>query len=255
MNMTHDEARSLEGKSVLITGASRGIGAGCARAFLAAGASVTLAARDGDALETFAHSLGAEDRVHAIAADASDPEQVSDLVATARRRFGRIDAAVNNAGTSHRPVPLADLPLDEFDRVLALDLRGVFLAMRAEIPAMLESGGGAIVNVSSTASSKGVPGLAAYAAAKAAVTALTRTAALDYAGEKIRVNAIAPGPILAGPILAAPPEAREQAAGWVPLGRLGRPEEVAAAAVWLVSEQASFITGATVPVDGGHTAR
>jgi NAD(P)-dependent dehydrogenase (short-subunit alcohol dehydrogenase family) len=253
--MTQHGARSLEGKSVLITGASRGIGAACALAFLAAGSTVTLAARDGDALAAFAHGLDAEDRVHPVAADASDPDDLARLVEAARGQFGRLDAAVNNAGTSHRPVPLADLPLDEFDRILALDLRGVFLAMRAEIPAMLQAGGGAIVNVSSTAGIKGVPGLAAYAAAKAAVAALTRTAALDYATQNIRVNAIAPGPILAGPILDSPAQALEQAAGWVPLGRPGRPEEVAAAAVWLVSEQASYITGATLPVDGGHTAR
>jgi len=255
MMMTTDGLHPLAGRVALVTGASRGIGAACARAFLAAGASVSIGARDEHALSTLAETLATPGRVLAFATDVTDAATLSRLVEATVERFGRLDAAVNNAGTIHRPTPIADLNPDEFDRVVAADLRGVYLSMRAEIPAMLEAGGGTIVNISSAAGIKGVPGMSAFAAAKAGVIALTRTAALDYSAQNIRVNAIAPGPILAGPILNAPTQAREQVAAMVPLRRMGRPEEVAAAAVWLSSAQSSFVTGTTLAIDGGQTAR
>jgi len=255
MTMTIDGPQPLAGRVALVTGASRGIGAACAEAFLAAGASVSIGARDEHALSTLADRLDAPDRVLALATDVTDAAALSRLIDATVERFGRLDAAVNNAGTIHRPAPIADIDPDEFDRVVAADLRGVYLSMRAEIPAMLDARGGTIVNISSAAGIKGVPGMAAFAAAKAGVIALTRTAALDYSARNIRVNAIAPGPILAGPILNGPPQLREQVAAMVPVRRMGQPEEVAAAAVWLSSAQSSFVTGTTLSIDGGQTAR
>jgi NAD(P)-dependent dehydrogenase (short-subunit alcohol dehydrogenase family) len=250
-----DISQPLAGRVALVTGASRGIGAACARALLAAGAQVTIAARDQRALSTLAEGLDAGARVLAVAADVTDAGALLRLVTATVERFGRLDAAVNNAGTSHRPTPIADIDPDQFDKVVATDLRGVYLSMRAEIPALLEAGGGTIVNIASTAGIKGVPGMSAYAAAKAGVIALTRAAALDYSTKRIRVNAIAPGSILAGPILNAPPQALDQAGAMAPMRRMGRPEEIAAAAVWLSSSQSSFVTGTTLAVDGGYTAR
>jgi NAD(P)-dependent dehydrogenase (short-subunit alcohol dehydrogenase family) len=253
--MKTDAVQPLTDKVVLVTGATRGIGAACAKAFIAAGASVSISGRDQQGLSAFAESLDAPGRVFAFVADATDAAAGARLVAATVERFGRLDAAVNNVGAIHRPAPLANVDPAEFDYAVAANLRSVYLSMRAEIPAMLDIGGGAIINITSTAAAKGVPGMAAFAAAKAGVVALTRTAALDYSRRNIRVNAIAPGLTLAGPILNAPPQAREQAASMVPMRRMGQPEEVAAAAVWLSSAAAAYVTGATLPVDGGYTAQ
>lgn len=250
-----DALQPLAGKVALIVGASRGIGAACARAFLAAGASVAVSARDEQALTGFADNLDAPGRVLALAADATDAPALARLVAATVERFGRLDAAVNNAGAIQRPAPVADIDPAEFDHVITANLRSAYLCMRAEIPAMLQAGGGAVVNITSTAALKAAPGMSAFAAAKAGVAALTKTAALDYATQNIRVNAVAPGPTLAGPILNAPLQARERAAAPVPVQRLARPEEIAAAAVWLNSDAATYVTGTTLPVDGGYTAR
>ncbi|HYU86559.1 MAG TPA: SDR family oxidoreductase [Kribbellaceae bacterium] len=169
--------------------------------------------------------------------------------------YSRLDAAVNNAaGGGHRPTPLAEVAVDDYDSALAVSLRGVFLAMKYEIPAMLDSGGGSIVNMSSTAGLNPVGGLAGYVSAKAGLIGLTRTAALDYAARGIRVNALAPGPILTEQLERAGEEAQARAAGALPIQRLGRPEEVAAAAVWLCSDASSFVTGSTLPIDGGMLA-
>lgn len=250
-----DAFQPLAGQVALITGASRGIGAACARALLAAGASVSICARDEQALSAFATSLGTPGRVLALAADATEAPALARLVAATVERFGRLDAAVNNVGAIHRPTPVADIDPGEFDHVIAASLRSTYLSMRAEIPAMLQAGGGTIVNITSTAAIKGAPGMSAFAAAKAGVAALTKTAALDYCTRRIRINAIAPGPTLAGLILNAPPQVRERAAALVPMQRMAQPEEIAAAAVWLSSDAATYVTGTTLPVDGGYTAR
>jgi NAD(P)-dependent dehydrogenase (short-subunit alcohol dehydrogenase family) len=246
----------LEGRVAIITGASRGIGAATSRAFAAAGAAVALAARDEAALARLADQLVAGGgRAIAVPTDVADPASVERLVDRTVGAFGRLDLAFNNAaGGGQRPTPLADLPVDAYDSAITITLRGVFLSMRYEIPAMLEAGGGAIVNMSSTAGLEGVGGLAGYVSAKHGVIGLTKTAALDYADRNLRVNALAPGPILTDNLKRAGEDAQRLAALAMPMRRIGRPEEVAAAVVWLCSDQAAFITGATLPIDGGKLA-
>jgi len=246
----------LEGRVAIITGASRGIGAATSRAFAAAGAAVALAARDEAALASLADQLlSGGGRAIAVPTDVADPASVERLVDRTVGAFGRLDLAFNNAaGGGQRPTPLADLPVDAYDSAIAITLRGVFLSMRYEIPAMLEAGGGVIVNMSSTAGLEGVGGLAGYVSAKHGVIGLTKTAALDYADRNLRVNALAPGPILTDNLKRAGEDAQRLAALAMPMRRIGRPEEVAAAVVWLCSDQAAFITGATLPIDGGKLA-
>lgn len=248
--------RLLEGKVAIVTGASRGIGAVAARAFAAAGATVVLAARDEGALSAVAEQITANGgRALVQPTDVGDAGAVERLVKATTDAFGRLDAAFNNAaGGRHPPTPFADVPVDDFDSVLRISLRGVFLCMKYEILAMLASGGGAIVNMASNAGLRGVRGIAGYVASKHGVIGLTKSAALDYAVQGIKVNAVAPGPILTERIAALPDEQRSPIGRAVPMQRVGRPEEVAAAAVWLCSDQASFITGATIPIDGGKLA-
>ncbi len=169
--------------------------------------------------------------------------------------FGRLDVAFDNAGEGHMPTPLGDITVEDFDRCLRVNLAGAFLSMKYEIAAMLDGGGGAILNMSSTAGLGGVRGMGAYAASKHGVIGLTRTAAIDYAARGIRVNAIAPGPVLTEKIAQLGDAIHEQICQAVPMRRIGRPEEIAAAAVWLCSDEAGFITGATLPIDGGRTSR
>ncbi len=246
----------MSDKAAIVTGASRGIGAAVARAFHEAGARVALVARDGAALDRLAEELGGGDGLAlALTADVADTEAMEGAVERTIEEFHRLDFACNNAaGGGHPPTPLAEVPVEAFDSGIAVGARGVFLSMRAEIPAMVGSGGGAIVNMSSTAGLEAVGGLTAYVAAKHAVEGLTKVAALDHAADGVRVNAIAPGPILTDNLERAGPAAQEAAARAMPLGRVGRPEEVAAAVLWLCSEQAGFITGTTLTIDGGKLA-
>lgn len=246
----------LDGKVAVITGASRGIGAATARAFSAAGASVALAARDQAALDALADELSTSGHgAIAVPTDVGDAAAVERLVVETVRAFGHLELAFNNAaGGGQPPTPLPDLPVDAYDSAVAITLRSVFLSMKYEIPAMLESGGGAIVNMSSTAGTEAVGGLAGYVSAKHGVIGLTKTAALDYASRGVRVNAVAPGPILTENLERAGPAMQERAGLAMPMRRIGQPDEVAHAVVWLCSDQASFTTGVTLPIDGGKLA-
>jgi NAD(P)-dependent dehydrogenase (short-subunit alcohol dehydrogenase family) len=246
----------LDGKVALVAGASRGIGAATASAFARAGAAVVLAARDKDALETVAEGIRAGGgQALAVPTDVGDPASVEQLVRQAEATFGRLDAAFNNATDGPMPAPLADLDVDGFDRAIRTNIRGTFLGMKYQIPALLRAGGGTIVNMSSGAGGlQGVANLAAYAAAKAGIVAMTKVAALDYADQGIRVNVVAPGPILTWHLEQAGEEAQRLAGQSTPMRRVGTSEEVAAAVLWLCSDQSSFITGVTLPIDGGQFA-
>ncbi|MGO4105548.1 SDR family NAD(P)-dependent oxidoreductase [Leifsonia sp. YAF41] len=251
-----DVAGPLAGKVALVTGASQGIGAAIAQALAEAGARVILAARGEEALARQVESIeAAGGSAVAIPVDVTSEDSVRNLFEAITARFGRLDAAVNNAaGGGLPPTPLADWPVESFDSAIAVNLRGTFLCLKYEVELMLENGGGAIVNLSSTAGEQGVAGLTGYVASKFGVGGLTRVAALDYAASGIRVNAIAPGPILTDRLAAAGPAAQAGAARAVPLGRVGRSDEVAAAAVWLCSDASSFVTGTVLAVDGGRLA-
>jgi NAD(P)-dependent dehydrogenase (short-subunit alcohol dehydrogenase family) len=176
------------------------------------------------------------------------------LVDQAVAAYGRLDAAFNNATDGPLPAPLAEIDPDDFDRGIATNVRGTFLGMKFQIPAMLRGGGGAIVNMASVAGLNGVANLAAYVAGKAGVIGLTKVAALDYADQGIRVNVVAPGPIVTHHLEAAGPEARRQAGLATPMRRTGTVSEVARTVLWLCSAGSSFITGSVIPVDGGQSA-
>ena len=245
----------LQGRVALVAGASRGIGAATAEAFAAAGAAVVLGARDLPALESVAQRIESRGgRALAVRADVADVDSMQNLVGRGVAAFGRLDAAFNNATDGPMPGLLADLDPDEFDRGIRTNVRGTFLGMKYEIPAMLESGGGAIVNMASVAGVRAMTNLAAYVAGKGGIIGLTEVAALDYADRNIRVNVVAPGPILTYHLEQAGPEAQHLAAQSVPMRRVGTTAEVADVVLWLCSERSSFVTGATVPVDGGQLA-
>jgi NAD(P)-dependent dehydrogenase (short-subunit alcohol dehydrogenase family) len=251
-----DSHRCLEGRVALVVGASRGIGASVSRAFAREGAAVALAARDGAALDRLASELrDAGSQMLALPTDVGDADAVSRLIEQTVAQFGRLDIACNNAaGGGHPPTPLAEVDIAAFDSAFAVNLRGVFLAMKYEIPAMLATGGGAIVNMSSTAGIQAVSGLAGYVSTKHGLEGLTKVAALDYAEAGVRVNAVAPGPILTDNLSRAGPGAQQAAAAAMPMRRIGQPEEVAAATVWLCSDAAAFVTGTTLVIDGGKLA-
>lgn len=239
----------------LVAGASRGIGADTAKAFTRAGYAVVLGARDTDALARVVDEIEREGgRAVAAKTDVGDVGSMSGLVELAVKTFGRLDAAFNNATDGPMPAPLADIEPDEFDLGIRVNVRGTFLGMKFEIPAMLASGGGAIVNMASVAGVRAMTNLGAYVTAKAGIVALTETAALDYADRGIRVNVVAPGPILTHHLLRAGEQAQRMAAASVPMARVGTTSEVADVVLWLCSDQSSFITGATIPIDGGQLA-
>lgn len=246
---------SFAGKVALVAGASKGIGEVTARAFARAGAAVVLAARDEQAIGRVAEEIRADGgRALAVRTDVGDAESVEHLVARAMAEFGRLDAAFNNATDGPRPTPLADIDPEGFDRAIRTNVRGTFLGMKYQIKAMLANGGGAIVNMASLAGIQGVANLAGYVAGKAGIIGLTKVAALDYADQGIRVNVVAPGPILTYHLEAAGERARKMAGESTPMRRVGQSQEVADAVLWLCSAESSFITGATIPIDGGQAA-
>jgi NAD(P)-dependent dehydrogenase (short-subunit alcohol dehydrogenase family) len=238
-----------------VAGASRGIGADTAKAFARAGYAVVLGARDAEALRAVVDDIEARGgRAVAATTDVGDVDAMRALVDLALESYGRLDAAFNNATDGPMPSPLADIDPDEFDRGIRTNVRGTFLGMKFQVPAMLATGGGAIVNMASVAGVQATSNLAAYVAGKAGIIALTRTAALDYADQGIRVNVVAPGPILTHHLQRAGAEAQRLAGTSVPMGRVGTTGEVADVVLWLCSEQSSFVTGVTVPIDGGQLA-
>jgi len=246
---------SFAGKVALVAGASKGIGAVTAQAFARAGAAVVLAARDEAALKEVADGIRAEGgQALAVKTDVGDAASVEQLVAQAVDTFGRLDVAFNNATDGPMPAPLAEIDPDGFDRAIRTNIRSTFLGMKYEIQAMLRTGGGSIVNMASRAGLEGIANLAGYTAGKAGIIALTKVAALDYADQGIRVNVLAPGTILTYHLEAAGEEAQRLASLATPMQRIGRSEEVADAVLWLCSDQASYITGVTLPIDGGQSA-
>ena len=248
-------SQSLEGKVTIVTGAASGIGAAAARLFHAAGAILTLVDRDEAGLRETAAAVG--DGALVCAADISDPAAVQAAVATTMERHGRLDCAFNNAGVDSFEWAVAELPDEEWRRVIEIDLTGVFFCMKHEIVAMRTSGGGAIVNTSSGLGLVAVANQSAYIAAKHGVLGLTKAAALEYVKEGIRVNAVCPGIIrtpMAARGIAGNPAVEEALAKIQPIGRLGEPDELANAALFLLSDAASFITGESLAVDGGYLA-
>jgi len=249
----------IEGKVALVTGAASGIGRAAALRFADEGARVVVADIDSPgAQKTAAAITGRGATAVAVAADVADAGSVEGMVARTREEFGALHFAFNNAGIVGAGANIADMPVEEWDRGIGVMLRGVFLCMKYEIPLMLESGGGAIVNTSSGAGLIGFPGMANYVAAKHGVIGLTKTAALEYITSGIRVNAVCPGTARSKMVedwMQGDAAAEAEVSALHPIGRIAAPEEIAAAAVWLCSDEASFMVGHALVVDGGYTVQ
>jgi NAD(P)-dependent dehydrogenase (short-subunit alcohol dehydrogenase family) len=249
----------LAGKVAIVTGAASGIGLSTAQLFAREGAQLVLADVNEELGQAAAAAInGASGDALFVKTDVADPAACERLVQAALDRFGRLDCACNNAGISGELHPLAEMSIANWDRVIAVNLSSVFYCMKYQIPAMLESGGGgSIVNVSSILGRVGFANACAYAAAKHGVLGVTENAALEYGAQGIRANVIGPGfistPMISG--LEEDPATKAELVSRHPIGRLGRPEEVAELVVWLCSEKSSFVTGAYYPVDGGYLAR
>ena len=255
---------SFEGEVAIVTGAAGGIGSAVTRRLLSDGASVALVDISADQLESVRASLEAESsRVLTLVADVSQERDVQDYVSRTVERFGKLDLFFNNAGVEGRVANIVDMDVADFDRVMGVNVRGVWLGLREVLRVMHRQGsGGAIVNTASVAGLRGAPGVSPYIASKHAVIGMTRTAALESAGVGIRVNAVAPGYIDTRMIQALtsarspgnPEAARKAMISRVPTRRYGQPEEVANLVVWLLSKEASYITGSVNVVDAGLTS-
>lgn len=246
----------LRDKVTLVTGAGSGFGEGIARSYAREGARVAVVDIRGDAAERVAGEIG--DAALAVACDVSDRADIDRAVSQTRDRFGRLDVVVNNAGITHRNQPLLDVDEDTFDRIFAVNVKSIYHMIHAVVPLMRAQGGGVILNVGSTAGIRPRPGLTWYNASKGAVNLMSKSLALELAPDRIRVNALCPVMGETGMLedfMGVPdtPENRAKFIATIPLGRMSRPADVAAVAVFLASDEAEFITGVELPIDGGRT--
>jgi NAD(P)-dependent dehydrogenase (short-subunit alcohol dehydrogenase family) len=250
---------SFENKVALVTGAGSGLGLATAKAFAESGASVALADANEKAVRSAAEELSARGhKALAIQCDVADDAQVEAMIERTVAHFGRLDAAYNNAGVQNVAVEAADTTREDFDRVISINLRGVWSCMKFELRQMLKQGNGAIVNCSSIGGLVAGPKRGTYQASKHGVLGLTKSAALDYAARGIRINAVCPGIIhtsMLDKMMTTQADALNAMLKDVPIGRLGRPEEIASAVLWLCSSAASFMVGHALAVDGGYTIR
>jgi NAD(P)-dependent dehydrogenase (short-subunit alcohol dehydrogenase family) len=245
----------LDGKVAIVTGGSSGIGRATAVAFAKEGAKVVVAARrnsEGEETVRLAKEAGGEALF--VQTDVTKAVDIEALVNKTLETYSRLDCAFNNAG-SGKANPLTQMSESDWDFDLAVNLKAVWLCMKYEIPAMLRSGAGAIVNMASQGAIIGVPNFSSYCAAKGGVISLSRTAAIEYAQDKIRVNIVSPGAIKTELLSEIPADQLQEIEAAIPLKRAGQPEEIAAAVAWLCSDSASFVTGQNLAIDGGYTAQ
>lgn len=238
----------------MVTGGASGIGRACVKAFIAGGAKVVIADLDESLANQLVSELQADNhQALFVKTDVSDPDSVAALVEQTLQQFGALHYAVNNAGIEGERTPIAETSLDNWHKVINIDLNGVFYCLRQQIPAILQSGGGAIVNMASIMGSVAAPGISAYVAAKHGVLGLTKTAAQEYSAQGVRVNAVCPG-FIKTPLVEKhlDPEMEARALAMHPIGRLGKAEEVAATVAYLCSDQAAFVAGSAYGVDGGY---
>jgi NAD(P)-dependent dehydrogenase (short-subunit alcohol dehydrogenase family) len=250
---------SFAGKVAMVTGGSSGIGKATAIAFAREGASVVVASRrveEGEETVRLVKEVGSDGLF--VKTDVAKATDVKAMVEQTIRSFGRLDYAFNNAGIEEAPTPLVEETEETFDQLININVKGVWLSMKYQIPQMLKNGGGAIVNMSSVAGLVGMAGVPIYVASKHAVVGLTKSVALEYAKEGIRINAVSPGAIetdMMDRVVKDNQQAREQFVAMHPIGRFGKAEEIASAVVWLCSDGASFVTGQTLALDGGLTVQ